>query len=137
MARVPENNLTPVQFEIMQAAWDSQQGATVAEIWETISHTREVARTTVLNLVDRLEKRGWLARKKIGGVYRYQPTVARETAAAHVATEFVDAFFSGSASNLVMSLLGSKSISQDEIEELRAMLNTRRSETKKSKGTGK
>jgi|SRR4051812_16318693 predicted transcriptional regulator len=137
MARVPENNLTPVQFEIMQAAWDSPEGATVAEIWETISQTREVARTTVLNLVDRLEKRGWLARQKVGGLYRYQPTVEREAAAAHVAAEFVDAFFSGSASNLVMSLLGSQSISQDEVEALRAMLEKRRSKTKKSKGAEK
>jgi predicted transcriptional regulator len=137
MARVPDINLTPVQFEIMEAAWSSQQGATVAEIWETISRNRDVGRTTILNLVDRLEKRGWLARKKVAGVYRYQPTVEREAAAAHVAAEFIDAFFSGSASNLVMSLLGSKSISQDEIEELRAMLEKRRSGTKKSKGTGK
>jgi predicted transcriptional regulator len=137
MARAPENNLTPVQFEIMQAAWDSQQGATVAEIWETISRSREVARTTILNLVDRLEKRGWLARKKVDGLYRYQPTVEREAAAAHVAAEFVDAFFSGSASNLVMSLLGSQDISQDELEELRAMLDKRRSKSKKSKGTEK
>lgn len=137
MARVPDINLTPVQFEIMQAAWSGQQGATVAEIWETISRNRDVGRTTILNLVDRLEKRGWLARQKVGGVYRYQPTVAQETAAAHVAAEFVDAFFSGSASNLVMSLLGSKSISQDEIEEVRVMLEKRQSGTKKSKRAGK
>lgn len=137
MARVPDINLTPVQFEIMEAAWGAEQGATVTEMWETISRNRDVGRTTILNLVDRLEKRGWLARQKVGGVYRYQPTVGREKAAAHVAAEFVDAFFSGSASNLVMSLLGSQRISQDELDELRAMLDKRRSGSKKSKGTGK
>lgn len=121
----PETSLTPAQYEILQAAWSLPDGASVAEIWETVSATRPVARTTILNLVDRLEKRGWLARRKVDGVFRYTPTVDRETAASNVAAEFVDAFFSGSASELVMSLVGSKRISPDEIEQLRKLLNRR------------
>ena len=134
MGSVPDVKLTPVQFEILQVTWDAEQGATVAEIWEAVAEHRDVGRTTILNLVDRLEKRGWLSRRKIGGVYHYMPTVDRETAAGHVAAEFVDAFFSGSASNLVMSLLGSQRISQGEVEQLRSLLEKHRS-GKKSKGT--
>jgi len=44
---------------------------------------------------------------------------------ASVAADFVDAFFSGSASELVMSLLGSKRISADEVEQLRGLLDAR------------
>ena len=135
MGRVPDVQLTPVQFEIMQAAWNAEQGATVAEIWGAIADQREVGRTTILNLVDRLEKRGWLSRRKVDGVFRYMPTVDRETAAAHVAGEFVDAFFSGSASDLVMSLLGSQRISRDEVEQLRSILEKRQSEKSQNKGT--
>src|SRR5262245_48386850 len=127
MAKVPDANLTPVQFEIMQVAWEAEAGATVAQIWERVSRNRDVGRTTILNLVDRREKRGWLVRNKVGGVYRYSPTVERETAAAHVAAEFVDAFFGGSASDLVMSLLGSKRISHEEVEQLRQALEESRS----------
>ncbi len=134
MANLPDVNLTPVQFEIMQVAWAAQDGATVAEIWEAVSKNRDVARTTILNLVDRLEKRGWLSRRKVAGVYRYMPTVDRDTASAHVAGEFVDAFFSGSASELVMSLLGSRRISKDEVEQLQAMLD-QRAKNKSKKGT--
>ncbi len=32
----PEGKLTPVQFEIMQLIWDSDQGLTIGEIWEAI-----------------------------------------------------------------------------------------------------
>jgi predicted transcriptional regulator len=135
MSRVPDDNLTPVQFEIMQVAWDSGEGATVAEIWEAVAANRDVGRTTILNLVDRLEKRGWLSRRKTGGVFRYKPTVDRGTATGHVAAEFVDAFFSGSASELVMSLLGSKRISRNEVEQLRALLNERQSRQPRPKGT--
>jgi BlaI family transcriptional regulator, penicillinase repressor len=134
MARVPEAGLTPVQFEILEAAWSAADGASVAEMWEAISANRDVGRTTILNLVDRLEKRGWLARKKVDGVFRYAPTVSREQAAGSVAAEFVDAFFSGSASDLVMSLLGSKRISADEVEQLRTLLD-KRARDKQKKGT--
>jgi predicted transcriptional regulator len=136
MKHPPETNLTPAQFEILQAAWSHTDGASVAEIWEAVSGTRSVTRTTILNLVDRLEKRGWLARRKVDGVFRYTPTVDRETAAGKVAEEFVDAYFSGSASDLVMSLVGSKRISSDEIEQLRSLLD-QRSRKSTSKGSRK
>ena len=59
----PEGALTAAQFEIMEFVWKhGRRGATVAEVWQEISKTRDVARTTVLNLVDRLERRGWLRR---------------------------------------------------------------------------
>lgn len=125
MKNPPEASLTPAQFEILQAAWSVPTGASVAEIWEAVATIRPVTRTTVLNLVDRLEKRGWFARRKVDGVFRYTPTVDRETAASNVAAEFVDAFFSGSASELVMSLVGSKRISPEEIEHLRKLLDHR------------
>jgi BlaI family transcriptional regulator, penicillinase repressor len=128
--------LTPAQFEILQTAWNNPAGASVAEIWEAASANRSVTRTTILNLVDRLEKRGWLTRRKVDGVFRYTPTVDRETATRKVAAEFVDAFFDGSASELVMSLVGSKQISADEIAQLRALLDSRGGATQ-TKGSRK
>ena len=67
----PEGSLTSGQFEIMQLLWESKDGLTVVEIWETIGVDRDVSRTTILNQVDRLEKRGWLERNKVEGVFRY------------------------------------------------------------------
>ena len=136
MAKLPEAGLTPVQFEILEAAWRAADGASVSEIWDAIAARRDVGRTTILNLVDRLEKRGWLARKKVDGVFRYAPTVSKEEASGSVAAEFVDAFFSGSASELVMSLLGSKRISADEVDQLRELLDAR-AHAKQNKGTRK
>jgi predicted transcriptional regulator len=118
----PAAGLTPVQFEIMQIVWNAPEGATVAEIWEAIAEGREVARTTVLNLVSRLDERGWLKRKKAGGVFRYVATIDRDTASANAASQFVDDFFGGSAAELVMSLLGSQKISSVELDELRKLV---------------
>jgi predicted transcriptional regulator len=126
MARMPDAALTAVQFEIMQAVWERPAGAQVAEIWDAVAQGRDVGRTTVLNLVGRLEKRGWLKRRKIDGVYRYFATVKRDAAEAGVAGKFVNDFFGGSAKDLVMSLLGAQQISADEIAELRRLLDQTR-----------
>ena len=121
----PEGNLTPAQYEIMEIVWNrGRAGATVAEVWQAVSESRSVARTTVLNLVDRLEKRGWLKRRQRLGSYHYVAAVNREKTAALLAGGFVDDFFGGSASELVMSLLGSKRLKADEVERLRRMLRT-------------
>ena len=127
----PDGTLTVAQHEILEVIWDaSEQGATVAEIWREIGTKRSVTRTTILNQVDRLEKRGWLKRHDHKDGFRYVATRSREQAASGLAEEFVDSFFGGSASDLVMSLLGTKKLNLDEIKKLRALLETRSSKRK-------
>ncbi len=119
----PDGSLTPAQFEIMQLLWDAPLGLTVAEVWDSIRVERDVSRTTVLNLVDRLEKRNWLVREKVEGVYRYKPLVDRKSTEGQLAGDFVGEFFNGSATSLLLSLLGSNRISRSEIDRLKAMLD--------------
>jgi BlaI family penicillinase repressor len=122
----PEGTLTAAQHEILEVVWNgSAAGATVAEIWHSIGARRPVTRTTVLNQVDRLEKRGWLQRHEHEHGFRYAATRSRQDAASGLATEFVDSFFGGSASDLVMSLLGASKLDSDEIKKLRALLDAR------------
>ena len=121
---VPKGNITPVQYEILQVVWDGDdEGSTVTGIWREISKLRSVGRTTILNLVDRLEKRSWLVRQRAQGVYRYCATLDREETTQALASGFVDDFFGGKASDLVMSLLGNKSITKDEVERLRKLID--------------
>lgn len=121
----PEGKLTPVQFEIMQLVWDSDRGLTVGEIWDAIRALRAVSRSTVLNLVDRLEKRGWLKRTKDRGVFRYTSAVKRQAVEERLAADFVDEFFDGSAANLVMSLLGGQRISKSDLQRLKRLIDER------------
>lgn len=131
---MPEGQLTPVQFEIMEAVWAAGPGGvTVAEIWQFISQRRSVARTTILNLVDRLEKRSWLKKEDAEGGIRFRAAVTREAASAGLAGEFISDFFGGSTSSLVMSLLGTQSLDSDEIARLRRLLDSATSKKAKSK----
>ena len=124
----PQGTLTAAQHEILDVIWNRPSaGATVTDIWHAIGQQREVTRTTVLNQVDRLEKRGWLRRKKHEDGFRYVATLSRDQAARSMAEEFIDCFFGGSASELVMSLLGSKKLKRSEIARLRDLLDSQSS----------
>lgn len=119
-----KGTLTPEQFEILQVLWDSEQdGATVAEIWNQISQRREVGRTTILKQVQRLEERGWVHRRTDEKVARYLASEDRERAAGMLVGEFVEDFFAGSVDDLVMSLLGTRNLSREEVQRLRQILD--------------
>jgi predicted transcriptional regulator len=118
----------------MQLIWSSTEGLTIAEIWEAIRSGRDVSRTTVLNLVDRLGKRGWLKRRKDQGVFRYAAAVQRQSVEARLAADFVQEFFEGSAANLLMSLLGSQRISKADLQRLKRLLDKKSSDSAQNKG---
>jgi predicted transcriptional regulator len=121
---MPDGTLTPAQYEILDVVWQAgDDGTTVAEIWHEISKSRRVARTTILNLVDRLEKRGWLKRRDAEGGARYSAAVTRDRTSAALAGDFVQTFFEGSPANLVMSLLGTSKLNAAEIRRLREILD--------------
>lgn len=128
----PKGGLTGTQLEIMEAVWSAGSGGiSVAEIWHLLAAQRAVARTTVLTMVARLEKRGWLVRKEAGRAFRYFATRGKAQASSGLAARFVDEFFGGSASELVMSLLGSKRIQPEELEKVRKLLDEAEGKIKK------
>ncbi|MHC4403716.1 MAG: BlaI/MecI/CopY family transcriptional regulator [Planctomycetota bacterium] len=121
----PEGNLTSTQYEILETVWaHGGRGATVAEIWRAVSSRRSVGRTTILNLVDRLEKRRWLIRREKVKPSHYLAALDRDQTASLLAGGFVDSFFGGSAAELVMSLLGSKRLKPDDVDRLRRVLES-------------
>ena len=125
----PKGNLTAAQYEIMAVVWNAgDQGVTVADIWQVIAESRSIGRTTVLNQVDRLEKRGWLRRLAGDGATRFRATVSQEDASQQLVAGFVSDFFQGSTVDLVSALLGSDAgaLTRKDVERLRKLLDQAR-----------
>jgi predicted transcriptional regulator len=126
---VPRGSLTAAQYEIMAVVWaGGSAGITVADIWQAIAEDRALARTTVLNQVDRLEKRGWLRRLPGDGPTRFQATISREDASQRLVAGFVSDFFQGSTVELVSALLGNDafSLTRKDVDRLRKLLDQAR-----------
>ncbi|MCG8651039.1 MAG: BlaI/MecI/CopY family transcriptional regulator [Pirellulales bacterium] len=114
-----------MQHEIMDIVWNAGvEGIATSEVWQLVGEKRKVARTTILNQVDRLEKRGWLVRRKAAGSYRYQAAIDREETERLLADQFVNHFFRGSPGRLVASLLGGKKIDDADVRQIREILES-------------
>ena len=127
--REPKGSLTAAQYEIMAAVWKAgDAGVTVAEIWQAIAETRTIGRTTVLNQVDRLEKRGWLRRLPGEGATRFRATLSKEEASHQLVAGIVSDYFDGSTADLVSALLGSdaRALTRNEVDRLRKLLDQAR-----------
>src|SRR5438067_7995238 len=121
----PTRSLTAAQYEIMAAVWDAgDDGISIADIWQAISAERTIGRTTVLNQVDRLEKRGWLERAPGDGATKFRATLPKERASRQLVAGFVSDYFQGRAFDLMSALLGdqARDLTKNDVEKLRKLL---------------
>lgn len=114
--------LSAAQMEVMEVVWDRGE-ATVGEIWRTLSARRGIARNTVQTTVVRLEQRGWLTHRDEGGVFRYVAAHPRRAALKGMVGRLVDTAFEGSVSGLVMALLENHSLTTEEADRLRTLID--------------
>jgi predicted transcriptional regulator len=114
--------LSEAQLEIMQLVWERGE-VTVTDVWSVLAQRRVVARNTVLTLMDRLEKKGWLTRRADGQTHFYAAAVPREATLGRVVHRLVDAAFAGSADALVLALLEGRGVSAEEARRIRKLID--------------
>jgi len=93
-------------------------GATVGEVAEAFGRDRQLARSTVLTMMERLRKKGRLVRRLTGGVYRYRAHATSKELLHGAVERFVERHLGGSVSPFLAYLSESHELSDDEIREL-------------------
>ena len=78
MTRKRLDELGTLQRRVMEVLWDRQE-ATVHDVREALAEEeRRPAYTTVLSVLQKLEKAGWVAHRREGRTYVYQAARSRE-----------------------------------------------------------
>jgi predicted transcriptional regulator len=117
--------LSEAQLEIMHLVWERGE-VTVRDVWSVLGERRAVARNTVLTLMDRLEKKGWLKRRAEGQTHYYTAAVPRGATLSRVVHRLVDAAFAGSADALVLALLEGRGVTAEEARRIRRLIDRAR-----------
>ena len=95
--------LTAAELECMKALW--LQGArTVRDVHQALQPSRPLAYTTVLTVMDRLTRKGFLARTRRGKAHYYRPRCSFEQSRSRAVAELVRTWFDGSADQLAALL---------------------------------
>jgi BlaI family penicillinase repressor len=97
----------PLELECLKALWGIGEG-TVRDVRHVMVGNRNLAYTTVMTVLDRLEKRGGVSRRKQGRSFIYVPKLSREELRRFAVKEVVDRFFEGSEEALARFLKSSQ-----------------------------
>ena len=106
------------ELEVMRVLWQTGDALPVTEIREALQQSRGWEATTVKTLVSRLVTKGVLRQEK-RGVFYYTPLISEAEYNDWATHDLISRVYHGSARDLVMALVRSDGLTQDDIEELR------------------
>jgi predicted transcriptional regulator len=113
---------TDSELEILHVLWAAGP-STVRQVHEKLSENREIGYTTALKLMQIMHEKGLLTRDQDNRSHTYTAAVSEEDTQRGLLDRFIETAFKGSASKLVMQLLGQHKASKEELNEIKDLLN--------------
>lgn len=95
----------PLELLCLNALWSIQEG-NVKDVQQLVARKRSLAYTTIMTVLDRLVRKGLLARRKVGRAFVYFPQTGRDAMRRTALRELLDGFFDGSEQELTRFLAG-------------------------------
>lgn len=111
--RLPESEL-----DIMLVLWNGTPPMTRPEIEKVINTKKNLAPTTILSLLTRLEAKNFVEVTKQGKMNLYTPLVSQTDYQAHESRSVLEKLYGNSLKKSVTSLYQGKKISSEEIQDL-------------------
>ena len=115
------SGLGKLERAVLEVLWDRGEPCLVRDVGEALAD-RNLAYTTVMTVLDRLEKKGVVRRERDGRAWRYEPAASREGYVAQLMLEALDL-----AGNRGAALTRfAESVAGAEVEALSRALDDRR-----------
>jgi BlaI family transcriptional regulator, penicillinase repressor len=115
------NKPTDKELEILQIMW-GKEAVSVKEVHEALGGDRSNGYTTILKMLQIMHEKGMVTRKKNGKLHLYKAVHSLENTREQILNKMIETVFQGSASQLVMSVLGNKKSSKEELQEIKDYL---------------
>lgn len=120
---------TEAELEILNILWEAQY-ATVRQVHEKLSLTKDTGYTTTLKLMQNMYEKKLVSRDAAEKVHKYTALVNREQTQGQIVQRIIDTVFNGSAMQLVVQALGNHNTSGKELDMIREYLD-KKQKTKK------
>lgn len=116
---------TESELEILQVLWKNGT-ATVREVHEVLSKTKDVGYTTTLKLMQIMHEKGIVKRDDSMKTHIYQPAINKEKTQKHLLNKMIDNLFGGSPTQLVIQALGNNQhkASPEELDKIQTLLDS-------------
>lgn len=120
-------DLSPGEWRIMEKLWEKSP-RTLMELVRELAGDTGWSKSTVVTMVGRLENKGAVAYDEGGRARLYRPTVTRDQAALSETEGLLRRVYRGSVGLLVNTLADGRGLTQEDIDELSAILERAREE---------
>jgi predicted transcriptional regulator len=127
MSRKRLDELGSLQQAVMDVIWERGE-ATVEEVRGALRGRRRPAYTTVLSVLQKLEKAGWLKHRAEGRAYVYSAKRSRRQEGSSALWKFVDGVFRGDPTLLFEHLIEGDRLGDADLAALRKMIDAKRKE---------
>ncbi|MCA9061192.1 MAG: BlaI/MecI/CopY family transcriptional regulator [Planctomycetaceae bacterium] len=125
MPRPPSEQPTELELQLLKILWE-QSPQPVREIRDALAQTgRDIAHTSVITTLNTMVEKGFLLRARDGKAFLFSPAVTRDAVSEQMLGQVVHRVFDGSASAVMLSLLNTADLDDEELRLLRRMVNRR------------
>jgi predicted transcriptional regulator len=115
--------VSDAELEVLKVLWTAGP-ATVRDVSASLRRRRRrLAYNTVLTLLSRLKEKGYVAADRRDTAHLFRAKVTREDLLGSTLSALADRVCDGTASPLVHALVQGQQFSQEELEQLRQMLD--------------
>ena len=117
--------ISEAELEVMKLLWKNEK-MTSPEIVEELLKTSEWKDKTILTLINRLVKKGAVnAEKQSGKAFLYSANINEDEYKQEQSNSLINKLFNGSISLMMSNFVKSNNISNEDIEELKKILESR------------
>jgi BlaI family transcriptional regulator, penicillinase repressor len=126
---VKNHELTEAEWEIIKTVWDNQP-CTAPAVQELLQRLKGWHYSTVKTMMDRMVAKGLLKQEKIRNLTLYRSVITKKEAQSCEIMRTVKRAFNGALTPMMQFLLENKDLSNDELNDLEAMIKTKKEEVK-------
>ncbi len=122
MPRTPSKTFTEKELEIMRVVWELGE-ATAKQIQEKLPGERHY--NSVLTIIRVLERKGHLTHRAEGKAHVYRARKGEQKSRSHALTHLIKQVFGGSAASLVLHLVETGDLTEEDLSEVRQQMVAR------------
>ena len=115
-------NLSDGEWKLMNLLWQNPP-KTITHLTKELEQTTGWGRNVIITMLKRLEAKGAVCHEEGERAKLFYPCVERDGAVIEETRRFLNRMYQGSLSLLVNAMVNSSGLSDEEIEELKAILD--------------
>ena len=116
---------TDAELEILRVLWECGP-STVRQVHEALADIRDTGYTTTLKLMQIMADKRLVTRDESARTHVYTARASQEHTQRQLLNHLVDRAFGGSAAELVLRALSTRKTSDDELREIRRLIDEAR-----------